>query len=240
MGECAEQCATTQGISRSAQDEYALESTRRALEAWKAGAFKAEIVPVELEAKRGEKTVVAEDDGPERAAGQDPGPRRPAFQKDGTVTAANSSSINDGARGRRADERGTRRAERRTVLARIRGWGGARSRASRVHHRAGRRDQARSKKARLATKDIDLWEINEAFAVVSLANNRLLGLDAKGRQRARRRGRARSPHRRLRRAHPRDAPVRDAGPRQAARPRVSLHRRRRGGGARGRAMKGHA
>src|SRR5512134_1095339 len=67
MGIAAEQCATTQGISRAAQDEYAVESTRRAIDAWKNGAFKAEIVPVEIEGRKGEKTVVAEDDGPKAA-----------------------------------------------------------------------------------------------------------------------------------------------------------------------------
>jgi acetyl-CoA C-acetyltransferase len=179
MGVCAEQCATTQGISRSAQDEYALESTRRAVEAWKAGAFKAEIVPVELEAKRGEKTVVAEDDGPKNARPDKIPGLRPVFKKDGTVTAANSSSINDGGAAvvLMSAERAER--ERRTVLGRIRAWGGA-ARAP-VEFTIAPADAVKLtlEKARLATKDIDLWEINEAFAVVSLANNRLLGLDAR-------------------------------------------------------------
>src|SRR6266540_275194 len=130
MGMCAEHCATTQDISRAAQDEYAIESTRRAVEAQRSGAFKAEIVPVELEGKKGEKTVVADDDGPKAARPEKIPALRPVFKKDGTVTAANSSSINDGGAG-------------------------------------------------LAPKDVDLWEINEAFAVVSIANNRLLGLDGK-------------------------------------------------------------
>jgi len=179
MGVCAEQCATTQGISRSAQDEYALESTRRAVEAWKTGAFKAEIVPVELEAKRGEKTVVAEDDGPKNARPDKIPGLRPVFKKDGTVTAANSSSINDGGAAvvLMSAERAER--ERRTVLGRIRAWGGA-ARAP-VEFTIAPADAVKLtlEKARLATNDIDLWEINEAFAVVSLANNRLLGLDAR-------------------------------------------------------------
>src|SRR6266545_1898906 len=135
MGMCAEHCATTQGISRAAQDEYALESTRRAIEAWKAGAFRAEIVPVEVEGKKGEKTVVAEDDGPKLA------------RRDG-----------------------------RPVLARIIGWGGA-ARAP-IEFTIAPADAVKATlgKAGLAPKDIDLWEINEAFAVVSVANNRLLGL----------------------------------------------------------------
>ncbi len=179
MGMCAEQCATTQGISRSAQDEYALESTRRAIEAWKSGAFKPEIVPVELEAKQGEKTVVAEDDGPKNAKPDKIPGLRPVFKKDGTVTAANSSSINDGGAAvvLMSAERAER--ERRTVLGRLRAWGGA-ARAP-VEFTIAPADAVKLtlERAKLATKDIDLWEINEAFAVVSIANNRLIGLDGK-------------------------------------------------------------
>src|SRR5512143_914876 len=97
MGICAEHCATTQGISRAAQDEFAIESTRRAIEAARSGAFAAEIVPVEIEGKKGEKTVVSEDDGPKGARPEKIPSLRPVFKKDGSVTAANSSSINDGA-----------------------------------------------------------------------------------------------------------------------------------------------
>ncbi|HSD20192.1 MAG TPA: acetyl-CoA C-acetyltransferase [Anaeromyxobacter sp.] len=179
MGMCAEQCATTQGISRSAQDEYALESTRRAIEAWKSGAFKPEIVPVDLEAKRGEKTVVAEDDGPKNAKPDKIPGLRPVFKKDGTVTAANSSSLNDGGAAvvLMSAERAER--ERRTVLGRLRAWGGA-ARAP-VEFTIAPADAVKLtlERAKLATKDIDLWEINEAFAVVSIANNRLIGLDGK-------------------------------------------------------------
>src|SRR5512138_974723 len=125
MGMCAEACATSQGISRAAQDEFALESTRRAIEAQKSGAFRAEIVPVEIEGKKGEKTAVSEDDGPKGAMPEKIPSLRPVFKKDGTVTAANSSSINDGGAavvlmsGERA------RKEGRQVLARITAWGGA-------------------------------------------------------------------------------------------------------------------
>jgi acetyl-CoA C-acetyltransferase len=179
MGMCAEQCATTQGISRSAQDEYALESTRRAIEAWKSGAFKAEIVPVELEAKRGERTIVGEDEGPKNARPDKIPGLRPVFKKDGTVTAANASSLNDGGAAvvLMSAERAER--ERRTVLGRVRAWGGA-ARAP-VEFTIAPADAVKLtlERARLATKDIDLWEINEAFAVVSIANNRLIGLDGK-------------------------------------------------------------
>src|SRR5512133_3961409 len=125
MGMCAEHCAATYGISRAAQDEYAIQSMGRAQEAARSGAFKAEIVPVELEGRKGEKAVVSEDDGPRNARPDKIAALRPVFKKDGTVTAANASSINDGAAavvlmtGERAKREG------RTVLARIAAWGGA-------------------------------------------------------------------------------------------------------------------
>src|SRR5512143_3752798 len=125
MGICAEHCATTQGISRAAQDEYAVESTRRAIEAQRSGAFRAEIVPVEIEGRKGEKTVVSEDDGPKAAKPDKIPSLKPVFKKDGTVTAANASSINDG--GAAVVLMSAERAQQagRTVLGRIRGWGGA-------------------------------------------------------------------------------------------------------------------
>jgi acetyl-CoA C-acetyltransferase len=179
MGICAEHCATTQGIPRSAQDEFAIESTRRAIEAARSGAFAAEIVPVEMEGKKGEKTVVSEDDGPKGARPEKIPSLRPVFKKDGSVTAANSSSINDGAAAvvLMSAERAQR--EGRPVLARLRAWGGA-ARAP-IEFTIAPADAIRVtlEKAKLRTSDVDLWEINEAFAVVAIANNRLLGLDGK-------------------------------------------------------------
>jgi acetyl-CoA C-acetyltransferase len=179
MGICAEHCATTQDISRAAQDEYAVESTRRAIEAQKAGAFKPEIVPVEIEGKKGEKTVVAEDDGPKAARPDKIPTLRPVFKKDGTVTAANASSINDGAAALVLMSAERAKKDGRPVLARIAAWGGA-ARAP-VEFTIAPADAIKLTlaKAGLSTKDVDLWEINEAFAVVSVANNRLLGLDGK-------------------------------------------------------------
>jgi len=177
MGICAEACATSQGISRADQDAFAAESTRRAIEAWKAGAFKGEIAPVELEGRKGEKTVVDEDDGPKAARPEKIPSLRPVFKKDGTVTAANASSINDGAAALVLMSEERARAEGREVLGRIAAWGGA-ARAP-VEFTIAPADAIRATlgKAGLSVKDVDLWEINEAFAVVSVANNRLLGLD---------------------------------------------------------------
>jgi acetyl-CoA C-acetyltransferase len=179
MGICAEHCATTQGISRAQQDEFAVESTRRAVEAQKSGAFQAEIVPVELEGKKGEKTVVADDDGPRNARPEKIPALKPVFKKDGSVTAANSSSINDGAAAVVLMSAERARQEGRQVLGRLTGWGGA-ARAP-VEFTIAPTDAIKKTlgKMGLQPKDVDLWEINEAFAVVSVANNRLLGLDGK-------------------------------------------------------------
>src|SRR5262249_49749497 len=97
MGTCGELCAKERNISRAAQDEYAVESTNRAIRAQKEGAFKAEIVAVSVAQKKGDPVVVLDDEGPKTAKPDKIPTLKPAFQKDGTVTAGNASSINDGA-----------------------------------------------------------------------------------------------------------------------------------------------
>ena len=179
MGMCAEHCATAQGIPRAVQDEYAMESTRRAVAAQQSGAFRAEIVPVEIERKKGDTAVVAEDDGPKSARPDRIPTLRPVFKKDGTVTAANASSLNDGAAALVLMSAERAKREGRPVLGRISGWGGA-ARAP-IEFTIAPADAIRAmlEKSGLSTNDVDLWEINEAFAVVAVANNRLLGLDDK-------------------------------------------------------------
>src|SRR5512140_1735744 len=125
MGICAEECAVSQKISRAAQDEFALESTNRAIRAAKEGAFKAEIVPVPIPQKKGEPLMVAEDEGPKNARPDKIPALKPVFKKDGTVTAANASSINDGAAALVLMSAERAKKEGRTVLARLTAWGGA-------------------------------------------------------------------------------------------------------------------
>jgi acetyl-CoA C-acetyltransferase len=177
MGSCAEKCARDLDISRSAQDEYALESSRRAQRTQEAGLFAAEIVPVDVPGKKGERVVVAEDEGPRTARPEKIPSLKPAFQKDGTITAANASSISDGAAAVVLMSAERARAEKREPLARITAWGGA-ARAP-VEYTIAPADAVRATlgRAGLRTGDVDVWEINEAFAVVALANVRLLGLD---------------------------------------------------------------
>jgi len=179
MGEWAEETAVAQGISRAQQDEFALESTRRSQEAQKKGLFQAEIVPVEIEGKKGEKTVVSEDEGPKSARPDKIPSLKPVFKKDGTITAANASSINDGAAALVLMSAERARKDGRPVLARLRAWGQAARKPGEYTIAPNDAIRATLGKAGLQIPQVDLWEINEAFAVVSVANNRLLGLDGK-------------------------------------------------------------
>lgn len=176
MGNCAELCAREKSISRSAQDEFAAESYRRALAAQRGGRFKAEIAAVSV-LEKGRDSQVDTDEEPGRGAVDKLPSLRPAFQKDGTVTPGNASSLNDGAAAvvlMSADE-----AKRRgsTVLARLVSWGyHAQAPEWFTTAPAGAIENALAK-AGWDARRVDLWEINEAFAVVSIANNQLLGLD---------------------------------------------------------------
>ncbi len=178
MGNCAEECSLNQGIPRSAQDEYALESTRRAVEAQKAGLFTREIVPVTVPGGKGGDVVVSEDEGPKNAKPDKIPTLKSVFKKDGTVTAANASSINDGAAALVLMSAERAKAEGRTVLGRIVGYAGAARKP--VEFTIAPADSINNllKKTGHKTTDVDLWEINEAFAVVALANNKILGLEA--------------------------------------------------------------
>jgi acetyl-CoA C-acetyltransferase len=176
MGNCAELCAKEKGISRGAQDELAAESYRRALAAVKSGAFKAEIVGVGVPGRGGE-TIVDTDEEPGRGSIEKLPSLRTAFQKDGTVTAGNASSINDGAAAivlMSADE-----AKRRRVkpLARIASWGYHAQAPEWFTTAPAGAIAAAAKKIGWDPKSVDLWEINEAFSVVSIANNQMLSLD---------------------------------------------------------------
>jgi acetyl-CoA C-acetyltransferase len=176
MGNCAELCAKEKGISRGAQDEFAAESYRRALLAQKAGSFKAEIAPVKIAGKGGEVSVEV-DEEPGRGNIEKLSGLRTAFQKDGTITAGNASSINDGGAavvlmsGDEAKKRGL------TVLATIKAWGHHAQAPEWFTTAPATAIQNACKKAGWDPKAVDLWEINEAFAVVSIANNQMLGLD---------------------------------------------------------------
>jgi acetyl-CoA C-acetyltransferase len=176
MGNCAEICAKEKQVSRQEQDELAALSYTRALAATKDGKFKAEIVPVEVPQRKGPPKVVAEDEEPKRGDVTKLGALRPAFAKDGTVTAGNASSINDGAAAVILASKEACEKHGLKPLARIVGWGSHAQAPEWFTTAPAAAIEKTLKKLGLTTGDIDLYEINEAFAVVSVANNRLLGL----------------------------------------------------------------
>lgn len=177
MGEAAELCAAECHVSREAQDEFAITSYKKALDAQKNGYFKDEIVPVEIPQRKGDPLIITEDEEPPKANFEKMPTLRPVFKKDGSVTAANASSINDGAAAcvvmsrEVADKLGV------TPLAVITAQASAAREPEWFTMAPADAIQKILDKAGLKLDDIDLFEINEAFAVVNLAVGDKLGLD---------------------------------------------------------------
>ncbi len=175
MGTFAEDCAGKYQLSRKAQDDYALASLGRALEAENSGAFVGEITPVTVKTRRGE-TVVATDEQPAKARPEKIPQLRPAFREGGTVTAANSSSISDGAAalvlasGTAAAEHGLR------VRARIIGHASHAQEPAWFSTAPIPAVEKLLKRIGWAIEDVDLWEVNEAFAVVPMVLMQQLGV----------------------------------------------------------------
>jgi acetyl-CoA C-acetyltransferase len=176
MGSCAELCAREHKITREQQDEFAAESYRRAQESQKSGKFAAEIIPVVMKTRKGE-TTVKEDEEPARVEFSKLASLRPAFEKDGTVTAANASKINDGAAAVTvmSFEESKRRGLR--PLARIVGYSTFSQEPEWFTTAPAQAIEKLLKRVDWKKSDVDAWEISEAFAVVALVNQRLLGLD---------------------------------------------------------------
>jgi acetyl-CoA C-acetyltransferase len=177
MGECGELCAREKNVSRQEQDAYAAESFRRARAAQAEGKFKGEIVPVEVPQRKGPPRLVMEDEGPGKGDPEKLAGLRPAFQKDGTITAGNASSINDGAAALVVASAEAAQRLGARPLARIVGAAGhAQDPQWFTTAPAGAIERLLTQTGWKAS-DVDLWEINEAFAVVALVNNKMLGLD---------------------------------------------------------------
>jgi len=177
MGDCAELCAREKKISREEQDAFAAESYRRALAAQADGHFSGEIVPVEIAQRKGPPKIVALDEEPRRGDVGKLSALRPAFQKDGTVTAGNASSINDGAAALVLTSEQAAAARDQVPLARIAGAATFAQAPEWFTTAPTGAIERLLAKVGWTSGDVDLWEINEAFAVVSIANNRALGLD---------------------------------------------------------------
>ena len=178
MGNAAELCARECKFDRAAQDAFAVESYRRAQAAIAAGEFKREIVPVPIPQKKGDPVLVDTDEEPGRVDFAKIPTLRPAFIKDGTVTAANASSINDGAAAVVVMAASVATKLGIKPIARIVAQASAAQAPEWFTTAPAKAIEKALAKAKLKASDVDLYEINEAFAVVSLANNQLLGLDA--------------------------------------------------------------
>jgi acetyl-CoA C-acetyltransferase len=178
MGACAERCAGKYGFTREEQDAYAAESFRRANAAQKEGRLARQIVPVEVPGGRTGAGRCEQDEGPARVNYEKMRTLRPAFDKEGTITAANASTLNDGAAAlvlateRSASERGLR------ALARIVSYGGHAHDPLWFTTAPVAAAQAALSRAGWKAGEVDLWEVNEAFAVVPMAFARELDVDA--------------------------------------------------------------
>jgi acetyl-CoA C-acetyltransferase len=176
MGSCGETCAREYNFSREDQDNYAIESYKRAAAAWKNGHFKNEVVPVVIPQKKGDPIVVSEDEDYAKVKFDKVSTLSPAFEKTGTITAANASNINDGASAvvlmskERAEAMGIK------PLAKILAFADAQQAPEWFTTTPGKAMPKAIEAAGLSISDIDYFEINEAFAVVALANMKDMGI----------------------------------------------------------------
>ncbi len=177
MGNCAEICAKEHGISREDQDNFAITSYQRASAAWINGKFNDEIVAVSVPQRKGDPIVIKEDEEYKNVfLDKIPG-LRPAFDKDGTITAANASTINDGASAlilaskEAVDKYGLK------PLAKIVSYADAAQAPEWFTTAPSLAIPKALEKANLKISDVDFWELNQAFSVVGIANTKILGLD---------------------------------------------------------------
>lgn len=178
MGNAAELCAKECNISREDQDAYAIESYKRAAEAWKNNKFKDEVVPVSVPQRKGDPVVVSHDEEYSNVKFDKIPQLAPVFQKEGTVTAANASTLNDGAAAlvlmskEKAESLGLK------PIAKIVSYADAAQAPEWFTTAPAKAIPLALNKAKFATTDIDYFEINEAFSVVSIANNNELNISA--------------------------------------------------------------
>jgi len=177
MGSAAELCAVECNVSREDQDAFAIESYKRSQQAQADGKFKDEITPVELKDKKGDVTFFADDEEPKAVKFDKIPSLKPVFKKDGTVTAANASTLNDGAAAvvlmsrEMADEMGIK------PLAKILSFADAQQAPEWFTTTPSKAIPLALERAKLSAEEIDYFEINEAFSVVAIANNQLLNLN---------------------------------------------------------------
>jgi len=177
MGTCGDLCATEHGFSREDQDAFAIESYTRAAKAWEAGNFSTEVVPVEVPQRKGDPIIVREDEEYKNVKMEKIPTLRPVFSKDGTVTAANASTLNDGAAALVMMSAEKAKELNLTPLATIKGYADASLAPEWFTIAPAKAVPKALAKAQVNIDAIDYFEFNEAFSVVGLANTKLLGLD---------------------------------------------------------------
>ncbi|WP_426430616.1 acetyl-CoA C-acyltransferase [Winogradskyella sp. HB-48] len=176
MGVCADACAVEYNFSREDQDKFAVQSYERSKAAWDSGKFNEEVIPVEVPQRRGDAIVISKDEEYTNVKMEKIPDLRPAFTKDGTVTAANASTINDGAAAlvlmskEKANELGLK------PLATIKSYADAAQEPEWFTTAPAKALPKALAKANLELSDVDFFEFNEAFSVVGLANMKILGL----------------------------------------------------------------
>lgn len=176
MGVCGELCAKEHNISREEQDAFAIESYKRSAAAWAAGKFKDEVVPVTVKTRKGDVVVDHDEEYTNVSFDKIPG-LKPVFQKDGTVTAANASTINDGAAALVLMSAAKAKALGLKPLAKVLGYADAEQAPEWFTTTPAKAVPRAVEKAGLKMSDIQYFELNEAFAVVGIANTKLMGLD---------------------------------------------------------------
>lgn len=177
MGVCADACATEYGFSREDQDAFAVQSYKRSAEAWNRGNFDNEVVPVEVPQRRGEPIIVTKDEEFSNVKLEKIPILRPAFTKDGTVTAANASTINDGAAALVLMSKDKAQELGLEPLATIKSYADAAREPEWFTVAPAKALPKALKKANIQIDDVDYFEFNEAFSVVGLANMKILNLN---------------------------------------------------------------
>jgi len=177
MGNCAELCAKENNITREDQDLFAVTSYERSAYAWENGAYKSEVVPVEIPQRKGDPIVFSEDEEYKNVKMDRISTLRPAFDKAGTVTAANASTLNDGASAVILASEDAVNRHGLTPLAKIIGYADAAHDPKWFTTAPSLALPIALDRAGITVEDVDLWELNEAFAVVGIVNNQKLGLN---------------------------------------------------------------
>lgn len=177
MGTCGDACADKYGFSREDQDAFAIESYERSARAWESGKFEGEVVPVEIPQRRGESVWLREDEEFKNIKMEKVATLRPAFGKEGTVTAANASTLNDGAAALVIMSRDKANELNLKPLAVIKGYADASQEPEWFTTAPAKALPRALAKAGVQSEEVDFYELNEAFSVVGLANIELLNLD---------------------------------------------------------------